>query len=98
MEHFYCPGCRSPQVYRGHCHFFLDLSSLPPEKLRFAHVNERNVDPLALEAYRTQAAEDLTLFLRLRAEELADGGFGLYLMVADMSEGRSNSNFLRREG
>ena len=35
-----------------------------------------------LEAYRAQGAADLAQFLKCRAVELTDNGFGLYLMVA----------------
>ena len=75
--------------------FSLDLSSFPGEKLRFLNANERNVDPEVEEAFRAVAKKDLSVFLRLRAEELADGGVGLYLMVSDQSKGRSNSSFTR---
>ena len=47
------------------------------------------------EAFRAAAKKDLALFLRLRAKELVDGGFGLYLMVSDQKQGQSNSNFVR---
>ena len=45
------------------------------------HAAERNVDPAVSDVFRAHGAEDLTLFLKCRAEELADNGFGLYLMV-----------------
>ena len=61
--------------------FFVDLSSFPVESKRFLHPAERNVDPAVSDVYRAHGAEDLTLFLKCRAEELADNGFGLYLMV-----------------
>ena len=60
--------------------FFLDLSPFPSEQRRFLHPNEQHVNPAVYKAYRTQAADDMTLFLKLRAEELVDNGFGLYLM------------------
>lgn len=73
----------------------LDLSSFTNEKLLFLNANERNVDPEVAEVFRAVAQKDLTLFLKLRAEELVDDGYGLYLMVSDQCKGRSDSNFTR---
>ena len=56
---------------------------------------EYKVSQDVVEAYRTQAKEDLTLFLKLRADELVDNCFGLYLMVADFKRGQDDSNPLR---
>ena len=53
------------------------------------------MDPEVEEAFRAVAKKDLTVFLKLRAEELTDDGFGLYLMVSDQSKGRSDSSFTR---
>ena len=53
------------------------------------------MDPEVEDAFRAVAKKDLAVFLRLRAEELADGGVGLYLMVSDQSKGRSDSSFTR---
>ena len=61
---------------------FLDLSSFPTEKKRFLYASEPNVDPAIADEYRAQSAADLTLFLKCRADELVDNGFGLYLMAA----------------
>ena len=58
------------------------MSSFHTEHRRFLHPNECYVNPAIYEAYQVQASEDLNLFLRLRAEELADNGLGLYLMCA----------------
>ena len=73
----------------------LDLSSFTNEKLLFLNANERNVDPEVAEVFRAVAQKDLTLFLKLRAEELVDDGYGLYLMVSDKCKGRPDSNFTR---
>ena len=59
----------------------IDLSCFPDESKRFLHPSECNVDPAVRDVYRAHGAEDLTLFLKCRAEELSDNGFGLYLMV-----------------
>ena len=63
--------------------------------MQFVNVNEQNVDAQVYEAYRAQARDDLTLFLKLRAEELTDGGFGLYLMLG-AERGRATANFMKR--
>ena len=64
-------------------HFLLDLSSFPIEKRRFLNVSEPNVDPSIIDEYRAQSAADLALFLKCRADELVDNGYGLYLMAAE---------------
>ena len=43
----------------------------------------------------TQGSDDLERFLKLRADELADNGFGLYLMLG-ANKGQSKSNHIRR--
>ena len=73
-------------------YFFVDLSSFPAESKRFLHAAERNVDPAVSDVYRAHGAEDLALFLKCRAEELADNGFGLYLMVGQPGEDAKHSH------
>ena len=58
-------------------------------------MSEPNVCKEVYEAYRAQAARDLSRFLKLRADELLDGGFGLYLMVGE-EKGLAKQNFMRR--
>lgn len=53
----------------------------PQEMLQFTFIRKLQANIEVYEKWRIQAAKDLTQFLKLRAEELADGGFGLYLMV-----------------
>ena len=74
--------------------YFVDLSSFPPESKRFLRIQaEHNVDPAVYELYRAHGAEDLTLFLKLRAEELVDRGYGLYLMVGQSARNAKYSQF-----
>ena len=63
------------------------------------HPAERNVDPAVCDVYRAHGAEDLTLFLKCRAEELADNGLGLYLMVGQPGENAKHLhlNLVRKE-
>ena len=88
-------GGNSPNILLVHIADIIDLSSFTIEKLRFTHANEREVDAEVEEAFRAAAKKDLALFLQLRAEELVDSGFGLYLMVSDQRQGQSDSNFIR---
>ena len=78
--------------------FILDLSSFNTEHRRFLHPNEQHVNPAVYEAYSVQASEDLTKFLKLRAEELVDNGFGLYLMGGEpvASAKHVHLNFIRK--
>ena len=46
------------------------------------HAAEPNVDSAIVEKYCVQSAADLALFLKCRANELVDNGFGIYLMCA----------------
>ena len=45
--------------------------------------SEPNVDLAIIEEYRAQSAADLSQFLKCRADELTDNGFGLYLMAGE---------------
>ena len=76
----------------------IDLSCFPAESKKFLHPSERNVDPTVRDVYQAHAAEDLTLFFQCRAEELADKGFGLYLMVGQPMEDAkySHLNIVRK--
>ena len=62
------------------------------------HAAEQNVDSAILDAYRAQGEEDLAQFLELRAEELIDDGFGLYLMVGQSGQDAQHTdlNFIRK--
>ena len=60
--------------------------------MKFLHPAEQNVDPGVYEVYRNNGAEDLTLFLQLRAEELVDNGFGVYLMVGQPGKDAKHSH------
>ena len=77
---------------------FLDLSSYPSKKRRFLYASEPSVDPKITDEYRAQSAADLALFLKCRADELVDNGYGLYLMAAQPgSHSRHvHLSFLRR--
>eukprot|EP01063_Lacrimia_lanifica_P030291 TRINITY_DN479_c0_g2_i2.p1 TRINITY_DN479_c0_g2~~TRINITY_DN479_c0_g2_i2.p1 ORF type:complete len:365 (+),score=103.78 TRINITY_DN479_c0_g2_i2:52-1146(+) len=59
------------------------LSSTPqkPAGADWVSPHERQVPPAVLEEWRAAADRDLLLFLSLRAEELVDGGEGVFLMV-----------------
>ena len=78
--------------------YILDLSSFPTEKRRFLYASEPNVDSAIFDAYRAQSAADLAQFLKCRADELVDNGFGLYLMAAQPGAHSEHThlNFLRK--
>ena len=61
--------------------FFLDLTDFAEQDKKFIHANEINVHPKIFKEWRASAIKDLSLFLKLRAEELCDHGLGLFLMV-----------------
>lgn len=77
---------------------FSDLSSFSRDKRNFFIVAEPNVDSEIFEAYRAQAAADLAHFLKLRADELIDNGFGIYLMGSAQGANvkYEQLNFIRR--
>ena len=53
------------------------------ENMQFIFSGESSACPKLRERWRSAAVEDLALFLKLRADELHDGGEGIYLMVAE---------------
>lgn len=71
-----------------------DLSIFPQEMLNFTFVRDLPASTGVYEAYQIQAEKDLTQFLKLRADELIDGGFGLYLMVGSERE-EANSRIMK---
>ena len=62
--------------------------------LNFTFVRDLPASTGVYEAYQIQAEKDLTQFLKLRADELIDGGFGLYLMVGSERE-EANSRIMK---
>ena len=82
-------------VAAGKNHLIPDLSFFPEDKMQFLNISDCNDHPDAYKAYRAQGSDDLERFLKLRADELADNGFGLYLMLG-ANKGQSKSNHIRR--
>ena len=62
---------------------FTDLSAFPQEKLQFVHPCEPHVDAGITKVYLAKSLDELTLFLSLRAEELADDGMAIYMFVSN---------------
>ena len=62
---------------------FTDLSAFPQEKLQFVHPCEPHVDAGITKVYLAKSLDELTLFLSLRAEELADNGMAIYMFVSN---------------
>ena len=61
--------------------------------VEFVQPNEANVNHLIFEEFRKASIADLTLFLKLRAEELCDNGEGLYLMLGGGSNDQDDPSY-----
>ena len=70
----------------------IDIQGYDPSELEFVQPNEPEVSPHIFEKFRSASINDMTIFLQLRAEELADNGEGLFLMVGGGSLGFDNLN------
>ena len=69
--------------------------------MTFVQPNEANVNYDIFENFRAISLNDLTLFLKLRADELCDNGEGLFMMLGrgdlgcDESENKKRTSFIR---
>ena len=61
--------------------------------VKFVQANEANVNKHIFEEFRKSSIDDLTLFLKLRAEELCDDGEGLFLMLGGGANDKNDPNY-----
>ena len=61
--------------------------------IKFVQPNEANVNHFIFEQFRKASVDDLSLFLKLRAEELCDNGEGLFLMLGGGSKDKKDPSY-----
>ena len=68
------------------------INELPEVDRKVVQVNEPNVNSAIFDTFRASSIVDLSLFLKLRADELCDHGEAVFMMVGGGSLGHDEMN------